>query len=212
MNELIAVQNIAGWDKLKALVLHSVSSPITKRLYNMALNEFLAWFQRAPRPGFTKATVSAWRVSLEDRRLGSSSIIIRMSAIRKLAAEAAENGLARSRSGAGISRGKSAKTLGIRTGNWLSQRQGAGAAERPGYLDSPGTARSRHSRCPARLWLAVLRGGRAHLRALAAPRRPLVHRRSNGKAWRHSYDAHADLGEAGDRCLDDHGQHRRRLR
>jgi hypothetical protein len=33
----------------------------------------------------TKATVSAWRVSLEDRRLGSSSIIIRMSAIRKLA-------------------------------------------------------------------------------------------------------------------------------
>ena len=53
----------------------------------------MAWFQQAPRPGFTKATVSAWRVSLEERRLGSSSIIIRMSAIRKLAAEAADNGL-----------------------------------------------------------------------------------------------------------------------
>jgi hypothetical protein len=52
----------------------------------MALDEFLAWFQQAPRPGLTKATVSTWRVSLEDRRLGSSSIIIRMSAIRKLAA------------------------------------------------------------------------------------------------------------------------------
>ena len=49
--------------------------------------------RHTPRPGFTKATVSAWRVSLEDRRLGSSSIIIRMSAIRKLAAEAADNGL-----------------------------------------------------------------------------------------------------------------------
>jgi hypothetical protein len=59
----------------------------------MALDEFMDWFQQAPRPGFTKATVSAWRVSLEDRRLGSSSIIIRMSAIRKLAAEAADNGL-----------------------------------------------------------------------------------------------------------------------
>ena len=70
MNELIAVQKIAGWEKLKALVLDSVSSPITKRVYNMALNEFLAWFQQAPRPGFTKATVSAWRVSLEDRRRG----------------------------------------------------------------------------------------------------------------------------------------------
>ena len=26
--------------------------PITKRLHNMALNEFLAWFQRAPRAWF----------------------------------------------------------------------------------------------------------------------------------------------------------------
>jgi site-specific recombinase XerD len=90
---------------------------------NMALNEFLAWFQQAPRSGFTKATVSAWRVSLEDRRLGSSSIIIRMSAIRKLVAEAADNGLLAPKLAAGISRVMSAKTLGVRTGNWLSQRQ-----------------------------------------------------------------------------------------
>ncbi len=123
MNDLIVVEKIAGWEKLKALVLDSVSSPITKRVYNMALNEFLAWFQQAPRPGFTKATVSAWRVSLEDRSLGSSSIIIRMSAIRKLAAEAADNGLLAPELAAGISRVKSAKTQGIRTGNWLSQRQ-----------------------------------------------------------------------------------------
>src|SRR5277367_824158 len=92
MTDLIAIQRIAGWDKLKTMVLDSVSSPITKRVYNMALDEFLAWFQDAPRPGFTKATVSAWRVSLEERRLGSSSIIIRMSAIRKLAAAAAGAG------------------------------------------------------------------------------------------------------------------------
>jgi len=61
MNDLIAVEKIAGWTKLKALVLDSVSSPITKRVYNMALDEFLAWFQQAPRPGFTKAAVSARR-------------------------------------------------------------------------------------------------------------------------------------------------------
>src|ERR1700757_5238525 len=87
MNDLISLEKIAQWQKLKTLVLDSVSSPITKRVYNMALDEFMGWFQQAPRPGFTKATVSAWRVSLEDRRLGSSSIIVRMSAIRKLAAE-----------------------------------------------------------------------------------------------------------------------------
>jgi integrase len=123
MADLIAVQKIAGWEKLKTLVLDSVSSPITKRVYNMAIDEFLGWFQQAPRPGFTKATVSAWRVSLEVRGLGSSSIIIRMSAIRKLAAEAADNGLLAPELAAGISRVKSAKTQGIRTGNWLSQRQ-----------------------------------------------------------------------------------------
>ena len=62
MTDLVAVQKIAGWQKLKTLVLDSVSSPITKRVYNMALDEFYAWFQQAPRPGFTKATVSACRL------------------------------------------------------------------------------------------------------------------------------------------------------
>jgi site-specific recombinase XerD len=123
MNDLIAVEKIAQWQKLKTLVLDSVSSPITKRVYNMALDEFYGWFQQAPRPGFTKATVSAWRVSLEDRKLGSSSIIIRMSAIRKLAAEAADNGLLAPELAAGIARVKSVKSTGIRVGNWLSQRQ-----------------------------------------------------------------------------------------
>jgi hypothetical protein len=43
MHDLIAVGRIAQWEKL-TLVLDSVSSPITKRVYNMALNEFMAWF------------------------------------------------------------------------------------------------------------------------------------------------------------------------
>jgi site-specific recombinase XerD len=124
MNELIVVEKIAQWQRLKALVLDSVSSPITKRVYSMALDEFLAWFRQEPRPGgFCKATVSAWRASLEVCGLGSSSIIIRMSAIRKLAAEAADNGLIAPELAAGIARVKSAKSVGIRTGNWLSVRQ-----------------------------------------------------------------------------------------
>jgi site-specific recombinase XerD len=123
MNEMIVLGKIARWEKVKALVLDSVSSPITKRVYNMALNEFMDWFQQAPRSGFTKATVHAWRVSLEERGLGSSSIIIRMSAIRKLAAEAADNGLLAAESAAGIRRVKSVKSVGIRVGNWLSPRQ-----------------------------------------------------------------------------------------
>src|ERR1039458_9432074 len=78
MNDLTVVEKTNEWRRMKSLVLDSVSSPITKRVYNMALDEFFGWYAQAPRPGFTKATVSAWRVTLEERGLGSSSIIVRM--------------------------------------------------------------------------------------------------------------------------------------
>ena len=43
MTELTAIQSIVGWDQLKMLVLDCISSPITERMCNMALAEFLAW-------------------------------------------------------------------------------------------------------------------------------------------------------------------------
>ncbi len=70
MNELTVVEKATEWQRLTRLVLDSVSSPITKRVYLMALNEFFGWYAQEPRPGFTKATVSAWRVTLEERGLG----------------------------------------------------------------------------------------------------------------------------------------------
>ena len=65
-------------------MLDSISSPITRRVYNLGLDEFIAWFIQEPRPGFTKATVSAWRVALEARKLGPKSINVRLTAVRKL--------------------------------------------------------------------------------------------------------------------------------
>ena len=85
----------------------------------MALGEFSSWYGQDQRPGFTKAAVSAWRATLAERGLGSSSIIVRMSAIRKLAVEATDNGLLPAEIAAGIQRVKSAKCIGVRAGNWL---------------------------------------------------------------------------------------------
>src|SRR6266852_6409132 len=138
MNELVLVERAANWQRLKALVLDSVSSPITRRVYNMALDEFIAWFEQEPRAGFIKATVSAWRVSLEVRGLGSSSIIIRMSAIRKLATEAADNGLLAPELAAGICRVKSVKSKGVRVGNWLTLRQAQALLSAPGVETKKG--------------------------------------------------------------------------
>ena len=120
MNELVLVEEADEWPGLNALVLDSVSSPITRRVYHLALEEFIGWYKRELRSGFNKATVSAWRVSLEARGLGSSSIIVRLSAIRKLGGEAADNGLLAPDLAAGILRVKGVKSKGVRVGNWLS--------------------------------------------------------------------------------------------
>ncbi len=55
--------------------------------------------------------------------MGSSSIIILLSAIRKLAAGAAYNGLLAPEMANGILRVKGVKSLGVRAGNWLSLQQ-----------------------------------------------------------------------------------------
>src|ERR1039457_3086174 len=93
MNELTIVEKTNEWRRMKSLVLDSVSSPITKRVYNMALHEFFDWYRLEPRPGFAKAPVNAWRGSLDERGLGASSLIVRMSAIRQPTVQATDNGL-----------------------------------------------------------------------------------------------------------------------
>jgi site-specific recombinase XerD len=123
MTDLIVVPQAAHWQRLKRLVLDSVSSPITRRVYNLGLDEFFEWYGRESRPGFTKATVAAWRVALEARGLGAVSINVRITAVRKLAVEAADNGLLAPELAAGITRIRGVKSKGVRVGNWLSIRQ-----------------------------------------------------------------------------------------
>jgi integrase len=123
MNELAVVERGADWHRLKSLVLDSVSSPITKRVYNLGLDEFFEWYSQEPRPGFTKATVAAWRVALEARGLGAVSVNVRITAVRKLAVEAADNGLLAPEIANGITRVKGVASKGVRLGNWLTAKQ-----------------------------------------------------------------------------------------
>src|SRR5437763_9924756 len=123
MNELVLANRAADWRRLKMLVLDSVSSPITKRVYNLGLDEFFEWCGREHRPGFNKATVSAWRIALEARGLGSVSINVRITAVRKLAVEASDNGMLAPELANGITRVKGVNSKGVRMGNWLTVRQ-----------------------------------------------------------------------------------------
>src|SRR5450756_772780 len=138
MTDLIVVPQATHWQRLKRLVLDSVSSPITRRVYNLGLDEFFEWYGREPRPGFTKATVCAWRVALEARGLGAVSINVRITAVRKLAVEAADNGLLAPELASGITRVKGVASKGVRLGNWLSVKQAQALLNTPDVTTTKG--------------------------------------------------------------------------
>src|SRR5581483_4802555 len=109
-----------NFDDIKALVLDSVTSPHSRRAYDKALGDFLAWYAvNRNREGLTKATVQRYRAQLEEQGLAASSVNVRLTAVRRLAAEAADNGLLAPDLASGIARVKGIKQQGVRTGNWL---------------------------------------------------------------------------------------------
>lgn len=149
--QALAIARPNGWARLKHLVLDTVSSPLSKRVYGHALDEFLTWFHAEPRPaGFAKSTVNAWRDQIAQRGLSASTQNTWLTAVRKLAAEAADNALLTPDVAAAISRVKGPRRHGVRLGNWLSLRQ----AQQ--LLNAPGTATMRGRRDTA--ILAVLLG------------------------------------------------------
>lgn len=112
-----------GWNIITALVLDGISSRHTRRAYSQALDEFLIWFRDDPGRVFNKATVQKYRTELETKGLAASSINVRLSAIRRLALEATDNGLMAPELAAGIARAKGAKRSGVRLGHWLTAEQ-----------------------------------------------------------------------------------------
>jgi site-specific recombinase XerD len=137
--------------RIKALVLDSVSSAHSRRAYDRALSHFLTWYaSEAAGQGFTKATVQLYSRKLEEQGLAASTRNVRLSAVRRLAAEAADNGFLPPELAAGIARVKGAKQHGTRTGNWLT------VAQAELLINAPDTAKLKGKR--DRALLAVLVG------------------------------------------------------
>lgn len=106
------------------LVVDRVNARASKVMYRRALRDFLAWYQATPGARFDKATVQRYRSRLlDDRKLAPASVNQKLSAIRGLAQEAADNGLVDPQLAHGISKVKGVKTAGTRTGNWLSHKE-----------------------------------------------------------------------------------------
>jgi len=73
---------------------------------------------------FNKTVVARYRIFLEQAHYASSTINLRLAAVRRLAYEAADAGLLSPDLAAGIRRVKGAKKFGVRMGNWLTAEQG----------------------------------------------------------------------------------------
>jgi integrase len=67
--------------------------------------------------------VNAYKAHLEAAHLSASTINVRLSAVRKLIAEAADNGLIDPVLAAGIARVRGVGRRGVRLGNWLDRGQ-----------------------------------------------------------------------------------------
>lgn len=141
--EIVTVQTSAI-QPIISMVTNAVTSNHTKRAYERALTDFMTWHQATGQTDLDKSTVQTYIEYLRTNGIYASSINQRLTAIKKLAREAADTVLAKDKEGKpitllpdfvaqAIGRVKGVRTEGKRLGNWLSKSQ----AQK--LLDAPDT-------------------------------------------------------------------------
>lgn len=118
------VLKLPDLEQSKSAVLNSLTSPSSQRSYDHAIRKFIDWYCSEPRLAFNRTVVTRYRISLEQRHYASSTISLRLAAVRRLAYEASDCGLLSPDLAAGTRRVKGARRLGVRVGNWLTAEEG----------------------------------------------------------------------------------------
>ena len=125
-------------EQAKKAVVNSLASESSQRSYKRAIDEFIRWYCSEPRLAFNRAVVRRYKTYLKERNLAASTINVHLAAVRRLAHEAADNGLLSPELVAGIDHVKGAKSSGRRIGNWLTAEQGQALLTRPASDDLRG--------------------------------------------------------------------------
>lgn len=120
MSDQITVVRAEDPQTVIDLVLDGLTSEHSKRAYQKALKDFYAWHIQEGRPGLNKATVQHYKTILQEYGLSPATVNLRMSAIRKLAREASDNGLLDQSLANGVSHVQGVASHGVRAGNWLT--------------------------------------------------------------------------------------------
>ena len=131
-----------GWVRVRALVIDSLPSPHSRRAYATALDDFRRWSDASPRRNFTCESIQQYRLHLESRAMAVSSVNLHLTAIRKLAREAAANGLLSHEAAAAIVKVKGDRPKVARTSICLTREQAQVLLDLP----APDTLRGKRDR------------------------------------------------------------------
>src|SRR6266567_9413811 len=88
-----SVLRLPDLDHSKLAVLNSLTSPRSRRVYQYAIEQFIAWYCSEPRLAFSRIVVVRYRMHLESRTLAANTINQHLAVVRRLAYEAADAGL-----------------------------------------------------------------------------------------------------------------------
>jgi site-specific recombinase XerD len=120
MTKILSTQNI---DAAIQIILESVDGINTVGSYLHALLDFRQWYIEHGQGELSKALIQTYALELKDHGMNAGNINIRLIAIRRLAAEAADNGTLDPVIVAGILRIKGMRAEGRHLGNWLTKIQ-----------------------------------------------------------------------------------------
>jgi len=149
--DIIPTPTRAQLDRIVSLVTDGLDSPNSKVMYKKALDDFLSWYQDQGNPGLIKATIQAYKVHLQGLDYAPATINQKLTAVRRLVAEAVDNQLIDPLVLVGVQRVKGVKISGERLGNWLTLKEAQKLLETPDITSLKGLR--------DRAVLAVMLGG-----------------------------------------------------
>src|SRR5260370_25023475 len=119
-----SVLRLPDLEHVKAAVLNSLTSLDAQRGYRHAIDEFVDWYCSEPRLALNRIVVLRYRSHLESRQLAPGTVNLRLSAVRRLAYEAADCGFLSADLAACIRPVNGVKKLGVRLGHFLTAEHG----------------------------------------------------------------------------------------
>lgn len=155
METSIAVRDLQDRGAIVALAVDGLASDNSKRAYRRSLDQFLAWYTGNGHGPLTKRTVQEYKAHLLASGLAAATVNLALTAIRRLATEAADNGLLNERTAAAVRRVKNVRNETVPAGRSLAPGEIAGLMR--ACADDPTPAGARDAALIALLYVTGAR-------------------------------------------------------